>query len=158
MSASKLFTLHPFTFSFKRIVFFCKTASTSGFYSTSVNLSSLKIESISYKSHGVPSKVLNLETSFLPSKFDEHSVLVKLLAAPVNPSDINQIEGVYAILPKLPAVGGNEGVGEVLQIGSKVTSLQVGDWVVPAQAGSGTWRTHMLGAHNEFTRIPNDLS
>ena len=36
-----------------------------------------------------------------------------VLASPVNPADINMIQGVYPLCPMLPAVGGNEGVGEV---------------------------------------------
>lgn len=34
-------------------------------------------------------------------------------------------------------MGGNEGVGEVLEVGSDVTSLRPGDWVVPVDAGFG---------------------
>ncbi|KAK3009554.1 hypothetical protein RJ639_013784 [Escallonia herrerae] len=37
---------------------------------------------------------------------------VKMLAAPINPSDINRIQGNYPVKPQLPAVGGYEGVGE----------------------------------------------
>lgn len=45
--------------------------------------------------------------------------------------------GTYAILPDLPAVGGNEGVAEVVEVGSQVKSLKVGDWVIPKDAGVG---------------------
>ncbi|KAJ7424599.1 hypothetical protein WISP_27901 [Willisornis vidua] len=45
--------------------------------------------------------------------------------------------GTYAILSPLPAVGGNEGVGEVLEVGSRVTALEPGDWVIPVDAGLG---------------------
>lgn len=45
--------------------------------------------------------------------------------------------GIYAILPDLPAIGGNEGVGQVMKIGSHVTSLEPGDLVIPADAGLG---------------------
>lgn len=45
--------------------------------------------------------------------------------------------GTYAILPDLPAVGGNEGVAEVVEVGSQVKSLKVGDWVIPRDAGVG---------------------
>lgn len=45
------------------------------------------------------------------------------------------------MLPDLPAVGGNEGVGEITAVGSNVTRLAVGDWAVPMPAaGFGTWR------------------
>ena len=42
------------------------------------------------------------------------------IQAPVNPSDINQIEGKYPIKPSLPAVAGNEGVGVVRSVGGQV--------------------------------------
>jgi NADPH:quinone reductase-like Zn-dependent oxidoreductase len=66
-------------------------------------------------------------------------VLVEMLASPVNPSDLNQIEGVYPVQPPLPAVAGNEGVGRVAATGAGVTGVAVGDWVTPAHAGSGTF-------------------
>ena len=39
----------------------------------------------------------------------------------------------------MPAVGGNEGVGVVTSVGSKVTSISEGDWVVPVCAGLGMY-------------------
>lgn len=36
------------------------------------------------------------------------------------------------MLPPLPAVGGNEGVGEVLEVGRRVTALKPGDRVILA--------------------------
>ena len=40
-------------------------------------------------------------------------VLLKVLAAPINPSDVLTLTGEYGLLPPLPAIGGNEGVGRV---------------------------------------------
>lgn len=45
--------------------------------------------------------------------------------------------GSYPVLCPLPAVGGNEGVAEVIEVGSDVTSLRPGDWVMPIDAGFG---------------------
>jgi hypothetical protein len=45
--------------------------------------------------------------------------------------------GTYPIKPCLPAVGGNEGVGEVLAVGSGVKNINIGDWVLMASAGLG---------------------
>ena len=42
-------------------------------------------------------------------------VMVKMLAAPIHPSDINTIQGTYAVKPTLPCILGNEGVAQVLQ-------------------------------------------
>lgn len=45
--------------------------------------------------------------------------------------------GTYSILPDLPAVGGNEGVAQIVEVGRKVKSLKLGDWVIPKDAGLG---------------------
>ena len=42
--------------------------------------------------------------------------------APINPSDINTIEGKYPLTPELPGVPGHEGVGVVEAVGPKVNS------------------------------------
>nr|XP_014349630.1 PREDICTED: trans-2-enoyl-CoA reductase, mitochondrial isoform X2 [Latimeria chalumnae] len=80
-----------------------------------------------------------------------------MMAAPVNPSDMNMIQGSYAILPSLPAVGGNEGVGEVLEVGSQVTLVKPGDWVIMADAGLGTWRTEGVFHEKALLQVPNDI-
>lgn len=72
--------------------------------------------------------------------FDEpkgNGVQVKILCAPINPADLNMIEGNYALLPPLPAVGGNEGVGVVEQTGPDVKGLAAGDLVIAGAAGLG---------------------
>ena len=45
--------------------------------------------------------------------------------------------GTYPIKPNLPSIGGNEGLGEVLAVGSRVKSINVGDWVLMASSGLG---------------------
>lgn len=73
-------------------------------------------------------------------------VYLRFLASPINPADINQVEGVYPLKPTFTknlgteeevAVGGNEGVAEIIAIGDNVKSLQVGDWVVMGRSGFG---------------------
>ncbi|XP_053310594.1 enoyl-[acyl-carrier-protein] reductase, mitochondrial isoform X2 [Spea bombifrons] len=80
-----------------------------------------------------------------------------MLASPINPSDINMVQGTYALLPELPAVGGNEGVGVVTEIGNHVTSVRPGDWVIPVDAGLGTWRTEGLFNEESLVRVPSDI-
>jgi hypothetical protein len=43
-----------------------------------------------------------------------------VLQAPINPSDINTVQGKYPLQPSLPGVPGHEGVGKVVKVGSKV--------------------------------------
>ncbi|XP_037532772.1 enoyl-[acyl-carrier-protein] reductase, mitochondrial [Nematolebias whitei] len=109
-----------------------------------------------YRNHGDPSRVVQLEDVPLPPT-GAKDVLVKLLAAPINPSDINMIQGTYAILPNLPAVGGNEGVAQVVEVGSQVKSLRKGDWVIPRDAGLGTWRTEAVLAEDDVISLPKDI-
>ena len=47
--------------------------------------------------------------------------------------------GTYPLSPRLPAVGGNEMVGMVTEIGSNVISLKRGDHVISAQPGLGIY-------------------
>lgn len=78
---------------------------------------------------------------------------LRTLAAPLNPADINQIQGTYPSLPPLttalgtphPAtVPGSEACFQVLATGSAVPpSIRPGDWVIPRAPGLGTWRTHL---------------
>lgn len=93
------------------------------------------------------------------------SVLVRCLAAPINPADINTIQGTYGSKQPLTsligtaepsAVPGNEGVFEVLATGSPSPHLQRGDWVIPAAPQMGTWRTHAVFAADDLLKVDKD--
>ena len=45
---------------------------------------------------------------------------------------------MYPIGPKPPAVGGSEGVAQVVAVGKGVKSVTAGDWVLPSRPGLGT--------------------
>ncbi len=64
---------------------------------------------------------------------------VRLLAAPINPADLNVLEGKYPTGPELPGVPGVEGVGLVEEVGTTVATIQGGDRVLLPH-GVGTWR------------------
>ena len=100
-----------------------------------------------------------VEAQQLPETLEPGDVRVRMLAAPVNPSDINMLQGRYALLPPLPAVGGNEGVGEVEAVGATAAAasggaLQPGALVLPAAAGLGTWRTHVVAPASAWLPLP----
>ncbi|XP_078001646.1 enoyl-[acyl-carrier-protein] reductase, mitochondrial isoform X4 [Phascolarctos cinereus] len=94
------------------------------------------VRALVYAQHGEPVKVVELKTLEL-SSLGRSDVRMKMLAAPVNPADINMIQGTYGIHPELPAIGGNEGVGQVVEVGSAVTGVKPGDWVIPADMNLG---------------------
>ena len=80
-------------------------------------------------------------------------VLLEMLAAPINPSDVLTITGQYGALPLLPAVGGNEGVARVAQRGADVRRLAVGDLVL-MPVGAGTWRSHAVARADALLPLP----
>lgn len=106
--------------------------------------------------YGGPLKVMKLEYDSIPEP-DSFEVLVQMLMAPVNPVDINIIQGVYGIfkLP-LPFVPGIEGVGKIVKIGSKVTKFQIGNHVIPKKF-VGIWRTYFTVPEDDLINVPNSL-
>lgn len=110
---------------------------------------------IGYQKFGKPHEVLALESRDL-SEVGPGEVLVKLLASPINPSDIGSILGKYGRLKELPAIAGLEGIGEVIETGSSVTSVKVGQWVqIPGQIG--VWRELFVLTANSLKVLPDGL-
>lgn len=114
---------------------------------------------------GEPSDVLSLHTHSISPSIPSNSVLVRSLAAPINPADINTVQGTYGAKPPFTsligtsepsAIPGNEGVFEVVSTGSSSSSLQKGDWVIPAVGLFGTWRTHAVDEANKFIKIDKE--
>eukprot|EP00039_Didymoeca_costata_P004064 m.71150 g.71150 ORF g.71150 m.71150 type:complete len:357 (-) comp12215_c0_seq4:2536-3606(-) len=112
---------------------------------------------LEYSGHGEPEDVLRVTSFPLTTKLEKDQVMVQMEAAPVNPSDINQIQGTYPKKPELPATGGNEGSGRVVNIGEGVRVLKPGDRVIPSRSCLGTWRTHLVGSEDDLLRVPSDI-
>lgn len=109
-------------------------------------------KAIIYESHGQPDAVTKL-VDIPATEVKENDLCVKMLAAPINPSDINRIQGVYPVRPEPPAVGGYEGVGEVHSVGSAVTCFSPGDWVIPSPPSFGTWQTYIVKDQNVWYKV-----
>ena len=113
--------------------------------------------------YGEPKDVLRLHGhSISPPHGD--LITVRFLASPINPADINQIQGVYPTKPTWTtelstsepiAVGGNEGVAEVVSKGGSVKGIEKGDWVIVKRQGFGTWRTHAQTKAENLVPIKN---
>ena len=105
---------------------------------------------------GNPADVLDVVELPDPPAPGAGEVLVELVAAPINPSDLYTIQGTYGVKPPLPAVPGYEGVGAVTQLGAGVTHLRIGDRVLLLTA-PGTWRERVvLRAASLFPLPPGD--
>jgi mitochondrial enoyl-[acyl-carrier protein] reductase / trans-2-enoyl-CoA reductase len=114
-----------------------------------------------YSSYGEPREKLHLH-GYSISPPTSTSVTLRMLAAPINPADVNQIQGSYPTKPPFTnslgaqepsAVGGNEGVAEVIAAGGSAKTLSKGDWVIMKKTGMGTWRTHMQVDESEVTKV-----
>lgn len=83
-------------------------------------------------------------------------VMIEVLAAPINPSDVLTLTGEYGLLPPLPAIGGNEGVGRVTETGAGVDPAWRGRTVM-LPVGSGTWRSHLLADAAGLVALPGGV-
>lgn len=82
------------------------------------------IRAVRYHTTGNPSDVVQVDEISLPDP-GPGQVRLRMLWAPINPSDINMLEGKYGVARPLPDVPGNEGAGEVAAAGEGVP----GDWI-----------------------------
>lgn len=103
----------------------------------------MKIKRAQYTVRGpVPQDVIEA-VEFDLAPLESGQVLVEVLAAAINPSDVLTLTGEYGMLPPLPAIGGNEGVGRIQQVGPDVDAARIGQTVL-LPVGCGTWSTHVV--------------
>jgi trans-2-enoyl-CoA reductase len=77
-------------------------------------------------------------------------------AAPINPADINQIEGKYPVRPELPTTPGFEGAGVIVELGAGVKGLTTGALVILPH-NVGTWRDSVAVKADELVVVPDGI-
>ncbi|KZT09998.1 NAD(P)-binding protein [Laetiporus sulphureus 93-53] len=118
---------------------------------------------------GEPADVLSALTYPSLPPPPPRALTIRFRLSPVNPSDVNVVEGVY---PNKPApttslgpgqqlqepvyVPGNEGLAEVVSVGDGVDGLAEGDWVVMAKQQAGTWSSARTVGVEDVIRLPKD--
>ncbi len=110
---------------------------------------------LSFDQIGKPADVLRLIEHQLPEA-GHHDVRVRLHFAPINPADLNFIEGTYGRAAHPPCIPGHEASGVVTEIGKNVTSLKPGDSVIPL-LGAGCWAQEMIAEEQHFARLPDGI-
>src|SRR5438067_3669052 len=108
-----------------------------------------------YETHGNPADVLHVETQPWPTPSPDEAV-VQMRAAPINPADLNQIEGKYPVRPQLPATPGFEGAGVVVDVGKRVKNLTAGALVILPH-NLGTWREAVAVKASALVIVPPEI-
>uniref|UniRef100_A0AC34QTR6 Enoyl reductase (ER) domain-containing protein n=1 Tax=Panagrolaimus sp. JU765 TaxID=591449 RepID=A0AC34QTR6_9BILA len=99
---------------------------------------------------GNPREVLQLKTIDVSTKLASKEILVKWLASPINPLDINRMEGTYPG-SIAPIVGGSEGVG-VVEKASNDSNFKPGDMVIPI-TNSEPWGEYEVRDDENFIKL-----
>lgn len=108
--------------------------------------------------NGEPSEVVHWRD--LPEPMPgQTEVRVRMLLAPVHPSDLHIIRGRFAPQrqPRLPASPGSEGVGIIDAVGSDVPRTRVGERVVLLDV-PGTWREQVISPADRAITVPAAVS
>jgi mitochondrial enoyl-[acyl-carrier protein] reductase / trans-2-enoyl-CoA reductase len=105
-----------------------------------------------YETHGNPADVIHVESRPWPTP-GPGEVIVKMRAAPINPADLNQIEGKYPVRSQLPATPGFEGAGIVAEVHRDVTNVNA-DALVILPHNAGTWRDAVAVRADELVVVP----
>ena len=108
-----------------------------------------------YQTHGNPADVLEIETQPWPTPASDEAV-VQMRTAPINPADLNQIEGKYPVRFPLPATPGFEGAGVVVDLCKSVKDLTVGALVILPH-NLGTWRDAVAVKASDLVTVPPEI-
>ncbi|MFT5691885.1 MAG: trans-2-enoyl-CoA reductase [Oceanicoccus sp.] len=101
---------------------------------------------------GDPAKVLEVKEG-VSRPLKKGEARIKVLAAPIHPSNVLQIAGKYLTLPTLPSTPGSEGVGRVMETSPEVGNLTKGQLVL--LAGMGTWREELIAPAARLIPLPD---
>jgi NADPH:quinone reductase-like Zn-dependent oxidoreductase len=109
---------------------------------------------------GEPAEVLHVRELPVPEP-GPGEVRVRMIASPVNPSDLMTVRGNYGRLPTLPATPGFEGVGVVDAVGPGwlriLRGLRLGRRVAVLNAAGGNWQEQVVLPARQLVPVPADL-
>jgi trans-2-enoyl-CoA reductase len=109
-----------------------------------------------FEQFGPPVEVLKVREDWPVPPLNSGELRLRVLASPVNPADINLIEGTYGIRPELPAVGGIEGLAEVIEASPGASGFEWGHKVLLPQQ-PGAWRGELIAPAHAVTPLPAEL-
>jgi NADPH2:quinone reductase len=115
------------------------------------------VNAVVFDRTGPPAEVL--EVREVPAAEPRRGeVLVRMLASPINPSDLMYVEGRYGLKPTFPATPGFEGVGVVEASGGGVLGwLRKGKRVAVINDRVGNWAEYTVTSARQVIPVPDDL-
>lgn len=115
------------------------------------------MKAVVFDAFGDPEQVLKVRDVPAPTP-GPGEVRVRMLASPINPSDLLMIRGTYGKQPPLPATPGFEGVG-VVEEGIGLLAWRVkGKRVAVLNSGTGNWQQQVVIPARQAIPVPANLS
>jgi len=115
------------------------------------------MKAIRFAQYGEPAKVLTVQECPLPEP-GKGEVRVRMLASPVNPSDLLFVRGLEPVIqPQFPSPVGFEGVGMVDALGPQVQRPVPGQRVAVLNEKGGNWADYAVVPALSLLPVPDDL-
>src|SRR5262245_45680029 len=118
------------------------------------------MKAVVFERFGEPREVLAVRDVPLPEP-GAGQVRVRMIASPVNPSDLLVVRGEYGRLPKLPATPGFEGVGVVEAAGPGwvrlLRRLVPGRRVAVLNGKGGNWQEQVVVPARQVVPVPASI-
>jgi NADPH2:quinone reductase len=115
------------------------------------------MRSIIFDRFGPPEDVLEVREVAAPEP-TRGQVRVRMIASPINPSDLLYVRGEYGKRPDLPSSAGFEGVGVVDTNGGGLLGWRVkGKRVAVLNSRGGNWAEHVVVPARQAVPIPDSI-
>ena len=112
------------------------------------------MKAIIFEQTGKPTDILQPTNVELPEP-KAGEVRIKVIASPINPSDLMFVQNLYGIRPQLPSGAGFEGVGIVDALGEGV-EMRTGMRV--SFTSIGTWAEYAIAHQRSLIPVPDAIS
>lgn len=114
------------------------------------------MQAVQFAKPGTPTAVLRVVEVETPQPA-RGEVRVRMLASPINPSDLMFVEGTYGQQPVLPATPGFEGVGVVEAGGGVLGRMLTGQRVAVLNRRGGNWAEQVVVPAKQVVPIGRSL-
>lgn len=115
------------------------------------------MKSAIYHEYGNPSVVVKI-VEMERKEIELNQIRISLELTAINPADLFSIMGSYPLKSPFPRVPGSEGIGKIIEIGTDVTGLQVGNRVlIPILADTSVWSEEIIVDANKIFVVPENV-